>query len=81
MTTGKAFLGILAGVAAGTIIGILLAPDKGDRLLKSTSDKSEDLADAINVKIDKRFEDLLKNVSGKVMKLKKAGEQINGAED
>lgn len=70
MTTGKAIIGVLAGVAAGTVIGILLAPNKNDKLRKNISRKSEDLADAINEKIDEKFEELLKTISGKVKKAK-----------
>jgi gas vesicle protein len=73
MRTGKALLGILAGIAAGAIIGMLLAPDKTDRLKKNISKKSADLADAINEKIDEKFEELLKRMSAKVKKGK--GEQ------
>jgi gas vesicle protein len=68
MTTGKGLLGVLAGLAAGTVIGMLLAPDKGDKVRKNISRKSEDLAEAINCKIDEKFEQLLKTISGKVKK-------------
>lgn len=78
MTTGKALLGVLAGIAAGTVIGILLAPDKGDKLRKNISKKSEDLADAINEKIDEKFGELLKTMSGKV-KNAKAGQSSSNA--
>jgi len=70
MTTGKALLGVLAGMAVGTVIGIILAPAKSGRLRKIISRKSEDLADAINDKIDEKFAELLKNVSGRVKKTK-----------
>jgi gas vesicle protein len=62
MTTRKALLGVLAGIAAGTVIGIMLAPPKSGRLRKIISRKSEVLADTINDKIDEKFEELLKNV-------------------
>ena len=78
MTTGKALLGVLAGIAAGTVIGIMLAPGKSSRLRKIISRKSEDLADAINDKIDEKFEELLKNVSGKVKKTKAGHESNSG---
>jgi gas vesicle protein len=70
MTTRKALLGVLAGIAAGTVIGIMLAPPKSGRLRKIISRKSEVLADTINDKIDEKFEELLKNVSGRVKKTK-----------
>jgi gas vesicle protein len=80
MTTGKALLGVLAGIAAGTVIGIFLAPDKGDKLRKNISRKSEDLAEAINDKIDEKFEELLKTISGKVKRAKNQEESSNTPE-
>mgnify|MGYP001600443254 CR=1 FL=1 len=80
MTTGKALLGVLAGIAAGTVIGILLAPDKGNKLRKNISRKSEDFADAINDKIDEKFEEILKTISGKVRKAKTTDEASNSPE-
>ena len=67
MTTGKALLGVLAGIAAGTVMGVFLARD-GDKARKRIFEKSEDLGDAINDKIDEKFEELLKTISGKVKK-------------
>ncbi|HEU5290440.1 MAG TPA: YtxH domain-containing protein [Cyclobacteriaceae bacterium] len=71
MTTGKALLGVLAGIAAGTVIGMLLAPDKDDKTRKNIRKKGEDLADAINEKIDEKFENLLNSISSRA---KKAGD-------
>ena len=77
MTTGKALLGVLAGIAAGTVIGMMLTPKKGGRMRKIISRKSEDLADAINDKIDAKFEELLNKISGKVKKAKVKDEAVS----
>jgi gas vesicle protein len=74
MTTGKALLGVLAGIAVGAVIGILVAPKKEDRLRRNISKKSEGLADAINDKIDEKVEGLLKMISDKVTQQKTGGE-------
>ena len=74
MTTSKALVGILAVVAAGTVIGIFLAPAKGNRLKKVLAKKKDDLADAINERIDEKFEELLKTVSERMKKTKDCGE-------
>jgi gas vesicle protein len=70
MTTGKALLGVLTGIAAGTVIGMMLAPTKSNGLRKTISRKSKGLADAINDKIDEKFDELLKNVSSRITKTK-----------
>lgn len=80
MTTSKAILGILAGIATGAVIGVFLAPEKGDKLRRNISRKSEDLADAINDKIDEKFEELLQNISGRVKKTKVTEDAPTNAE-
>jgi len=61
--SGKVFLGVLAGLAAGALLGILFAPDKGSETRKKIvtngeeatqgiKDKFNDLIDELNQKID-----------------------------
>lgn len=40
MNTGKFLIGILTGVAAGALLGVLLAPDKGGETRRRMFDKS-----------------------------------------
>lgn len=61
-STGKVLLGILAGAAAGAILGILLAPDKGSETRRKLMQKGEDYADALKDK----FEELMDGVAEKV---------------
>jgi gas vesicle protein len=42
MSTGKILLGVLAGVAVGATLGILLAPDKGSETRKKITRKGDD---------------------------------------
>jgi gas vesicle protein len=52
MKTNKLLLGILAGVAAGAVLGILLAPDKGSETRRKIMDKGGELADGIKEKFN-----------------------------
>jgi gas vesicle protein len=62
MSSGKILLGVLAGVAAGALLGILFAPDKGSVTRKKVSKKADDYTDALTEK----FNEFLDNISEKV---------------
>jgi gas vesicle protein len=51
MTRGKIVLGALAGIAAGALIGILFAPDKGSATRKKIVHKGEEYVDNLKGKI------------------------------
>jgi gas vesicle protein len=61
MKNGKVVVGLLAGVAAGAIVGVLFAPHSGKRTRRKISHKSEDFADEIKGK----FNDLLSTINHK----------------
>jgi gas vesicle protein len=61
MISGKVVLGALAGIAAGAIIGILFAPDKGSDTRSKIVKQGEDYLDSVKEK----FNTLLDNISGK----------------
>ena len=65
MSSGKAMLGVLAGIAAGAALGILFAPGKGSNTRKNISRKTEDLVDAVNDKLEEKFEEVLHIVKGR----------------
>jgi gas vesicle protein len=56
MKTSNVLLGILAGVATGALIGILVAPDKGSRTRSKILNKGEELNDALNDKVEELTE-------------------------
>jgi len=66
MSSGKVVLGLLAGVAAGALAGILFAPAKGSRTRRRIMKKGEDYTDAIK----ETFNDLLETVTEKMEKVK-----------
>ena len=75
MNTGKALLGLLAGVAAGALIGILFAPDKGSDTRKKIAKKGKDYADDLTVKLNDLMEDVSEKVDSVVKKVKEFTEK------
>jgi gas vesicle protein len=61
MKSGSLLLGLLAGFAAGALIGVLYAPDKGSVTRKNISEKGDELAEELKEK----FSDLVDNISSK----------------
>lgn len=64
MNSGKVLLGVMAGVAAGALIGILFAPDKGSKTRKMIVDKGEDYADELKAKFDKLYASMTEKFEG-----------------
>lgn len=58
MSKGKLLTGILAGAAAGAVIGILLAPDKGSETRKKIAKKGNDLSGSVKDGFNKLGETL-----------------------
>ena len=52
MSQGKIILGVLAGAAAGALIGILFAPDKGIDTRKKIVHKGEEYVDNLKEKVN-----------------------------
>jgi gas vesicle protein len=71
MKSGKIVLGLLAGVAAGALLGILFAPDKGSVTRKKIVTKGEGYANDVKEK----FNDALDAISDKYKSI------VHGAED
>jgi gas vesicle protein len=79
MNSGKALLGVLAGIAAGAVLGMLFAPEKGSRMRRDVSRKGEDLANALSDKIDEKFDELVGSITGRVKKAKTQNESTASA--
>lgn len=59
MSTKKILIGVLAGAAIGTVLGILFAPDKGSSTRKKFSRKSYNYTD----ELEEKFNDLIDNIT------------------
>jgi gas vesicle protein len=77
MSAGKVLLGVLAGVAAGALVGILFAPAKGSRtrrrILKQGENYAEGLKDKFNEYVDnvsEKFDQVKDEVSAFAQKNK-----------
>ena len=68
MTTGKIIWSIAAGVAAGAILGVLFAPNKGVDTRKKIVQKKDDAVDSIN--------EMLERVTGKLEDVKKQASKM-----
>jgi gas vesicle protein len=49
--SGKILIGALSGLAAGLVLGILFAPDKGSETRKKIGNSAKDLSDKLKTKI------------------------------
>lgn len=58
MSTGKIVVGALAGLAMGSLLGILFAPEKGSRTRRKILSKGEDYMDDFKEKIQDYVENL-----------------------
>jgi gas vesicle protein len=61
MSSGKVLLGVLAGVAAGALIGVLFAPEKGSVTRRRISKKGDDYLDELKEKFDDFFDTVTKD--------------------
>ena len=68
MSTGKILFGVLAGVAAGAVLGILFAPAKGSKTRKKIAKKGMDYADELSEKLKSFMEEMTEKFESAVNK-------------
>ena len=72
MKTSSTLLGIITGLAVGATLGILLAPDKGEKTRNKLLSKGKEAKD----KLKENFDTFLDTVSEKYNSLKEDGEEL-----
>ena len=86
MSSGKVMLGVVAGVAAGAVLGVLFAPAKGSTTRKSIArqgiDGAEDVQENLNEYVDattEAYENIKKGAMDLVDKGKQKASSVAGA--
>lgn len=60
MKTGNLLLGVLTGFAAGAVIGVLFAPDKGSVTRKKIMEKGDEYAEGLKDKFSNLVDEFFK---------------------
>jgi gas vesicle protein len=66
MSSGKLITGLLVGITAGAVLGILFAPKRGKTTRKRITRMGEDFTDSLKSK----FNEVMETVSEKIEKVK-----------
>jgi gas vesicle protein len=72
MNTDKILIGILAGFAAGAVVGILFAPDKGSNTRKKITEKGN----AVASDLESKYSNLKSEVSKTIDRVKNEYAQV-----
>lgn len=66
MKTGKALLGIMAGLTTGVVLGLIFAPEKGSDSRKKLSKRGEEIVEALKKSLDGKFAELTSKMASQV---------------
>ena len=75
MSSGKVILGVLGGIAAGAVLGILFAPQKGTVTRKKIKKKKDAFVEDLN-DIKGEVSDFVENITEKISSLSESVSEI-----
>jgi gas vesicle protein len=79
MKARNLFIGVIAGIAAGALAGVLFAPDKGSVTRKKIFNRGKDYADTVSDKFSSLIDEIsekLKSVKHEFIHAKPNGEEV-----
>lgn len=76
MKNNQVILGVLGGLAAGAILGILFAPEKGSKTRKMILDKGEGYADDLKNKFNDMFDKASNKYNGALKEVKDYADKV-----
>jgi gas vesicle protein len=77
MSKTNVLLGLLAGVSAGAVLGILFAPEKGSLTRKQLAKKGEDYAEGLTGGLTDKFNEFIDTLGEKINYAKDEVENLN----
>jgi gas vesicle protein len=75
-STKNVLIGFLTGIAAGAVIGILYAPDKGSKTRNKIKNKTKELGNNVTESLSKQVDNIKQHVSNFVDDIKSKFENL-----
>jgi gas vesicle protein len=76
MKNNQVILGVLGGLAAGALLGILFAPEKGSKTRKMLLDKGEGYADDLKSKFNDMYDTVANKYNGTLKEAKDFADKV-----
>lgn len=76
MKNNQVILGVLGGLAAGALLGILFAPEKGSKTRKMIANKGEGYADDLKNKFNDMFDKASNKYNGALKEVKDYADKV-----